>query len=58
MSVTLNEKQIKILYDMLGGEKAIIVIEYWKKGHSGKGYYAFFDACPDEGAIFLGETEE
>ncbi len=60
--IALSHEQIKLLYDMCGGEKATIIIENGN-GRSGLGYYAyhFYDAHDDqygkESIVYLGKDE-
>ena len=53
--MVFNLQQAKELLDFFGGEDGeVVVLEGDDSHHSGPGLYAYFTACPDEGAIFLG----
>lgn len=59
MSVNLNLKQVNEIVDFLGGdEESEVTVQYWKEGHSGEGTYVFLSEYPEEGAVYLGLTED
>ena len=51
--ITLDFKMTTELLEMFGGEPAEITLQIGN-GHSGKGVYAYYTDCPEEGADFLG----
>lgn len=61
MSIELNLYQAKALVEMLEAsdvpEDDPIVIQEGE-GHSGKGLYAYWRECPEEGCVFIGIDED
>lgn len=55
-SITLDFKQATELLEMFGGEPAEITLQNGD-GHSGKGVYAHYTDMPEEGAEFLGLSD-
>ena len=62
MEIELNLYQAKALVEMLEAnddpeaDDPIIIKE--GNGHSGNGLYAYWRECPEEGASFIGVSEE
>ncbi len=59
--VTVKEIDLKIaqgLLEYFGGADANVTLVYWKEGHSGEGYYCYCTDYPEEGAEYLGMTED
>ncbi|MCY1167800.1 hypothetical protein D9M73_77730 [compost metagenome] len=57
VEITLDFKQATELLEMFGGEPCAITL-IPGDGHSGKGLYAYWSGIPEEGALFLGVTDE
>ena len=57
MNMNFTYEQAKNLLEAFGGdEETIITVEEGtKEWHSGPGLYAIYEACPEEGALFLGK---
>lgn len=63
MSVRIDFKQATTLLSIFGGEAAEITLvqideKDGHKWHSGDGLYAYFGDYPEEGAFYLGRTDE
>ena len=59
----IDFKQATQLLELFGGGAAeVILIQVDKEcggnWHSGEGLYAYYEACPEEGAVYLGITDE
>lgn len=46
------------ILEAFGGEDANMSLVYWEDGHSGEGYYIYCSDYPEDGAIYLGMTED
>lgn len=55
--ITLDFKQTTELLNMFGGEPSTVTLAPGD-GHSGKGLYAYWAEVPEEGAIYLGVTDD
>ncbi len=55
--ITLDFKQATELLEMFGGEPSTVTLAPGD-GHSGKGLYAYWSEIPEEGAIYLGVTDD
>ena len=56
-AVTIDFKQATELLEMFGDQPSEITLQTGE-GHSGRGLYAHYTDLPEEGASFLGETDD
>lgn len=54
----IDFRQAKALLELFGGEPTAYTVYYDKNGHSGKGVYAYVTEYPEDGAWYLGETDQ
>lgn len=55
----LNLKMAKEIVTYFGGDKdTSVTLAYWTDGHSGEGLYVYCSDYPEDGAMYIGMTED
>lgn len=58
MKLEIDHRIAKEILEYFGGEEANVTIQWWKEGHSGAGFYIWCTDYPEDGAVYLGMTED
>lgn len=57
-SVEIDLRIAQEVLEYFGGEEANVTLSYGQEGHSGEGFYIGCTEYPEEGAVYLGMTED